>query len=68
MVVPVAIVLMVAGLQEPVMALRDVDSNASGIAPTQYGPSVVKVGTILSVTVTSMLAIVAHWPAVGVKV
>ena len=42
--VPVALVLIVAGLHAPVSPLSDVDGNASGVAPIQYGPNAGNIG------------------------
>lgn len=68
MFVPAVAVLMLAGLQVPVIPLVEVPGSVPGAAPAQYGPSVVKVGVIPELTVTIMVVVVAHCPAAGVKV
>ena len=55
MVVPVEAVDITAGFHEPVMPLREVPGRGSGVAPTQYGPSWVKVGVIDDVTTISIV-------------
>jgi hypothetical protein len=67
-VVPVADVLMAAGLHIPVMPLLDVAGNAGAAAFTQRGPMAVNTGVICTSIVIFNVAVVAHWPAVGVKV
>ena len=67
MMVPAEAVLMVAGLHEPVMPLPETAGRVPGVAPTQYGPSWVKVGAMLAVTTISIVVGEAHWPAVGVN-
>ena len=57
----------IAGLQLPVMLLLEVDGNVNEV-PLQTGPTCVKVGTVCGVMLTVMVAVVAHWPAVGVNV
>src|SRR5215212_9804221 len=67
-VVP-AVAVLKAGDQVPVIGVALVeDVGREAVAPTHSGPTCVKVGTILSVMVTLMVAISAHWPAAGVKV
>ena len=66
-----AVAVLKAGDQVPVIGVLFVDDvgNADGtVAPTHSGPTCAKVGTILSVMVTLMVATSAHWPAAGVKV
>ena len=46
----------------------DVDGNTGAAAPEQIGAIAAKVGVTLGVTVTSIVVVVAHWPASGVKV
>src|SRR4030095_5866057 len=67
-VVPNAAVLMVAGLHVPVMPLVDVPGNAGAVLFWQSGPTCVNAGVICVVITTSIVAVAAHWPAVGVKV
>ena len=59
---------MVAGLQVPVNPLVEVAGNAGGTDPVQMAGMALKVGVILGLTVTVNVAVVAHWPAVGVNV
>ncbi|MNE73114.1 hypothetical protein D3C80_1691050 [compost metagenome] len=61
-------VLFKAGLQVPVMLLVDVVGSAASVPPEQMGATCVNVGVTLGLTVIVMLAVVAHEPAVGVKV
>jgi hypothetical protein len=64
----VVAVLLIAGLQVPVTLLVEVVCKAEIVAPAQYGPTAENVGTMLALTVTDIVAVVAHCPAVGVKV
>jgi hypothetical protein len=66
-VVPGVDVLIVDGLHVPVNPLSDVPGSAGAVAPTQNGPTGVKVGTTWSSIVISRVAVVAHG-SVGVKV
>ena len=61
-------VLLIAGLQLPVMPLVEVVGRDAIVAPTQYGPTAANVGVILVPIVMVIVDVVAHWPAVGVKV
>ena len=65
---PEAVLLTVAGLQVPTTALSEVVGNTGAVLPLQIGPNEANVGVINDVTVTSKVAVVAHWPAVGVNV
>jgi hypothetical protein len=65
---PTADVLMVAGDQVPVIPLLELVGRRPGVAFKQYGPNCVNVGVILGVTVTVIVVITAHWPALGVNV
>ena len=58
----------VVGFHVPLTPLFDVLGRAAGVAPTQYGPKAVKVGVMLAVTVTAIVAVVAQVLPVGVKV
>jgi hypothetical protein len=60
----------VAGLQLPVIPLLEVVTNAGTVPPAQIDKLVPKlnVGVTMGFTVTVKLAVVAHCPAVGVKV
>ena len=57
-----------AGDQEPVMPLFEVVGKADNVAPEQIGATAVNVGVIFGLTVIVNVAVVAHCPAVGVKV
>jgi hypothetical protein len=63
-------VLIAAGLQVPVTAglLVELVCRAGGVEFWQRGPMGVKVGVISVVMTMSMVTVLAHWPAVGVKV
>ena len=64
----VVAVLSIAGDHEPVMPLRDVVGNGVNTAPEQIAATGLNVGVMFGLTVTLSVAVVAHWPAVGVKV
>ena len=64
----VVVVLSKAGAQVPVMPLVDVVGKAAKAAPEHIGATAVKVGVILGLTVIVKVVVVAHSPAVGVKV
>ena len=57
-----------AGDQVPVMPLLEVVGSAVRVAPEQIGATGLNVGVIFGLTVIVNVAVVAHWPAVGVKV
>ena len=61
-------VLSKAGDQVPVIPLLDVVGNGDKVAPEQIGATAVNVGVIFGLTVIVNVAVVAHCPAVGVKV
>lgn len=65
---PAVAVEIVVGFHVPVTPLFDVLGKAAGVAPTQYAPKAVKVGVMVAVTVTVIVAVVAHVLPVGVKV
>ena len=62
--------LTVAGLHVPLILLDDVLGNTGTVPPLQIESDVPKpnVGVMLAATVTVNVAVVAHCPAVGVKV
>ena len=60
--------LMVAGLQVPEMPLVDVPGNVGAVVPTQKAGIAANVGVTWLVMVISMVAVVPHWLASGVKV
>jgi hypothetical protein len=67
-VVPVIVVLIVAGLQVPLIPLLDVAGNAGATEFTQSGPMIVNTGEICASITILIVAVLAHWPADGVKV
>jgi hypothetical protein len=64
----VVVVLSKAGDQVPVIPLFDVVGNAVRVPPAQIGVTAVNVGVIFGLTVIVNVVVVAHCPAVGVKV
>ena len=62
------VVLFSAGAHVPVIPLFDVVGNAVSIAPEQIGATTVNVGVMFGLTVIVNVVVVAHCPAVGVKV
>ena len=65
---PDVVLLMVAGLQVPVMPFVDVPGNAGAVDPLHTGPMGPKVGIVPLVTVTDRVVTLAHCPALGVNV
>ena len=57
-----------AGDQVPVMPLSDVVGKVAKVTPAQIGATCVNVGVIFGFTVIVIVAVIAHNPAVGVKV
>jgi len=64
----VVAVLSKAGAQAPVMPLLEVVGNGASVAPEQIGATAVNVGVTFGLTVIVKVVVVAHCPAVGVKV
>jgi hypothetical protein len=62
------VVLSKAGDQVPVYPLREVVGKAVNVPPSHIGATAVNVGRIFGFTVMVRVALIAHWPAVGVKV
>ena len=62
------VVLLSAGAHVPVIPLLDVVGNGDKVAPEQIGATAVNVGVTFGLTVIVKVAVVAHCPAVGVKV
>ena len=60
--------LTTAGDHVPVIPFVDVNGNTGVTSPEQIGATAAKVGVTFGVMVTSKVAVVAHWPASGVKV
>ena len=56
----VVIVLLIAGYQVPVILLIDVDGNSGKVSRIQIVPISVNVGMIKAVTVTTIVASLAH--------
>jgi len=56
------------GDHAPVMPLIDVVGSADNVAPEQIAATCAKVGVTAGLTVMVMVAVLAHCPAVGVKV
>ena len=61
-------VLFSAGVQVPVMPLLDVVGIGVKVAPEHIGATGLNVGVIFGLTVMVKVVVVAHCPAVGVKV
>ena len=61
-------VLLSAGDQAPVMPLFEVVGSADKVAPEHIGATALNVGVMFGLTVIVNVAVVAHCPAVGVKV
>ncbi len=57
-----------AGDHVPEMPLFEVSGNAAKVAPEQMGATAVKVGVTCGFTVIVKVVVVAHCPALGVKV
>ena len=64
----VVVVLSKVGDHVPVMPLVDVVGNADKVAPEHIGATALNVGVIFGLTVIVSVVVVAHCPAVGVKV
>ena len=62
------VVLITAGLQVPVILLLDVVGSTGAVLFWHNGPICVNTGVTFGLTVTINVAVVAHWPAAGVKV
>ena len=61
-------VLFKAGVQVPVMPLLDVVGKAAKTVPEHIAGTGLNVGIIFGLTVMVNVVVVAHCPAVGVKV
>jgi len=57
-----------AGPQVPAIPLLEVVGSAVSVAPEQIGATAVNVGVMFGLTVIVNVVVVAHCPAVGVKV
>jgi hypothetical protein len=60
--------LSIAGVQVPLYPLVEVVGNGLKLLPEQIGATGLNVMTTLGFTVIVIVLIVAHWPALGVKV
>jgi hypothetical protein len=61
-------VLFKAGAHVPGIPLFDVVGSGDKVAPEQTGATAVKVGVTFGLTVMVNVVVVAHCPALGVKV
>ena len=61
-------VLFSAGAHVPVMPLLEVVGNGFNVPPEQIGATALNVGVMFGLTVIVKVVVVAHSPAVGVKV
>jgi hypothetical protein len=66
--VPLVVLSTVAGLHEPVMLSNDVPGKIGAAVPLQIAGKAANVGVTPGVTVSVIVVVVAHWPAVGVNV
>jgi hypothetical protein len=64
----VVVELFKAGDQLPVIPLVEVVGKGDKLPPAQIGATALKVGVTFEFTVMLMVVVVAHCPAVGVKV
>jgi len=64
----VVVVLFKLGFHVPLTLLVEVVGNADKVAPEQIGGTCVNVGVTFGFTTIVIVAVVAHWPAVGVNV
>ena len=64
----VVTVLFKAGAQVPVIPLLEVVGNGDKVPPEQIGATALNVGVMFGLTVIVNVVVVAHCPAVGVKV
>jgi hypothetical protein len=64
----VVVVLSKTGAQAPVIPLLEVVGSGASVAPEHIGATAVNVGVTFGLTVIVNVAVVAHCPAVGVKV
>ena len=64
----VVVVLLNAGDHVPVIPSLDVVGNADKFTPLQIAATCVNVGVTVGFTMMVIVAVVAHWPAVGVNV
>ena len=66
--VPATVVLMVAGVQLPIIPLVEVVGSIGSGEFWHKGPMPLKMGVTWFVIVMVMVVVVPHWPASGVKV
>ena len=67
-VVPVVVVLITEGFHVPLIPFVDDNGNDGAVLFWQSGPIGAKAGVIWVVITISIVAVVAHCPAVGVNV
>ena len=60
--------LLIDGVQVPVIPLFEVVGSAAKVPPAQMADTCVKVGVIFELTVMVILAVLPHCPTFGVKV
>ena len=65
---PEAVLLTTAGLQVPVIPLVEVVGNVGAVEPAQNAGIAANAGVTWFVMVISIVAVVPHWLASGVKV
>ena len=66
--VPEVVLLTVAGAHEPVIPFKEVVGKVGATEPEQIAATGLNVGVTCALTVTDNVVVVAHCPAVGVKV
>src|SRR4051812_29239675 len=66
--VPVVVLSTVAGAHVPVIPLVEVVGRTGAAAPLHIAATAANVGVMLGLTVIVSVVVVAHCPAVGVKV
>lgn len=65
---PVAVVLIAAGFQVPVIPFMDVVGRTGAVAFWHRDPIALKAGATCEVMITDIDAVAPHWPPSGVKV
>jgi hypothetical protein len=62
------VLLIIAGLHEPIIPFKEVVCKIGDTLPAHNGKIGANVGVINAFIVTAFVMLVAHWPAVGVKI
>ena len=62
------VVLSKTGAHVPIIPLVDVVGSGESMVPEQIAATCVNAGVTIGLTVIVNVVVVAHWPAVGVKV